>query len=578
MVAARQRRTRAVILRTTPTGGPDMSMPLSASSSPVDDAGGGPPRTSQRRVGARRRLLLVLAGCLVAIVFGPLSSAQAATASITGTVTAVKGGGDLKGIEVVVKSEGGTTVGSATTAANGKYTVSALAEGEYTVVFDDPSETYLSQEHTVTLEEGKALTLNATLKEGGLVTGTVTSAATGAGLEGVEVFIEGEDEFYDTTTEAGGHYVIRDVAPGTDSIEFAGSSAYLFQSVTRSIGEGTVEVNVALVEGAKISGTVTDAVSHAGLAKIAVYAYSSSGEYAGYASTNSSGEYTLTGLEGGSYKLEFLWEFSEAEEKEFEGAARAIPKYVTQYYNGQVSLSSANAVEVGAGATTSGINVAMVPSSPVNTALPVISGTSTVGSVLSCSTGSWTGEPELTLSAGWPLTSPFAFQWLRNGVGISGASSDAYVVQAADVGQGLVCEVTATNAAGKATAKSSSFTVVPPVPVIKITTSKLSVSKNATKVGISCTSAACAGTVKAIETVITKHHKGHRTIVKKEKIVVASGSYSLAAGQSEMVTLHLTGIGKSKLAKAPHHHLAVKLVASLTGGKQLVEAARLAGH
>ena len=528
----------------------------------------------------RRGPLLVLSACLAVIAFGPLSSAQAAgTASIKGTVTSVKGAKPLAGIVVTARNEDGVAVKSATTEATGKYSLTALSEGEYTVTFEDRTETYLTQEKATNpslLKEAEAQTLNAKLKESGAITGTVSNAATGVGLEGASVFVEGSGNSYETSTGAGGHYSIKAVLPGTYEIAISDYAAgYLPQSTSTTVEEGPAVVSVGLVEGAKISGTVTDAVSHAGLAKIDVYAYNAAGGFGGAASTNASGEYTITGLETGSYKLGFFWEFSEAELKAFENAPREIPKYISQYYNGQLSLSSANPVAATAGATTGDVNVAMVQSLPVNTAAPAVSGASTVGSPLSCSTGSWTGEPELTLATGWPLTSPFAYQWLRNGVAVSGATSNTYVLQAADVGQGFVCEVTATNDAGKASAKSASFTVVPPVPVIKIATSKLSVSKNATKLSIACASATCAGTVKTIETIVTKHKKGHKTVIKKEKLVLATGSYSLTAGQSGTVTLHLTSIGKSKLAKASHHRLSVKLVASLTGGKAIEKTVQL---
>jgi hypothetical protein len=526
--------------------------------------------------GTRRGALLVLAACLAVMAFGPLSSAQALpTASISGTVTSVKGAKELKGIEVTLKTEEGAFVASVVTNVKGEYKLTGLAKGGYTVTFTDPTETYLTREESLVLGEGEARVLNAKLKETGTITGTVSNAAS-VGLEGASVFVDGPGGSYDTSTGAAGHYSIKGVLPGSYEIVITDYAAgYLPQSTSRTVEEGPVVVSVALVEGAKISGTVTDAVTHAGLAKIAVYAYNATGGFGGAAVTNASGEYTITGLEGGSYKLGFFWEFSEAESKEFENAPREIPKYITQYYNGQLSLSSANPVAATAGATTAGINVAMVQSLPVNTAAPAVSGASTVGSPLSCSTGSWTGEPELTLSTGWPLTSPFGYQWLRNGVAVTGATSDTYVLQAADVGQGFVCEVTATNAAGKASAKSASFTVVPPVPVIKIATSKLSVSKNATKVSIACASAKCAGTVKTIETIVTKHKKGHKTVTKKEKLVLATGSYSLTAGQTGTVTLHLTSVGKSKLAKASSHRLSVKLVASLTGGKAIEKTVQL---
>jgi hypothetical protein len=227
------------------------------------------------------------------------------------------------------------------------------------------------------------------------------------------------------------------------------------------------------------------------------------------------------------------------------------------------------------GATTAGINAAMVPSVPTNTALPAVSGSPTVGSPLSCSSESWTGEPELPLATGWPLTSTFGYQWLLEGAPIVGATSDTFVIQAADVGHSLVCVVTATNDAGHASAKSASFAVVKPVPVVKVTSSTLVAFKGATKLSISCANASCTGVINAVETVVVKHRKGKRTVAKKEKLVLATASYSLAAGKTGTVTLYLTRAGEQKLTHASHHHLSPKVIVSVVGGKQVEQTVQL---
>src|SRR5207244_2630204 len=86
---------------------------------------------------------------------------------------------------------------------------------------------------------------------------------------------------------------------------------------------------------------------------------------------------------------------------------------------------------------------------PVNTALPVISGTPVASQALSCSTGSWTGEAPLT----------FHWQWLRDGSPIIPAAGNAYVVQSADQGHTLSCLVEAFNHAGGAAATSAGVVI-----------------------------------------------------------------------------------------------------------------------
>lgn len=77
---------------------------------------------------------------------------------------------------------------------------------------------------------------------------------------------------------------------------------------------------------------------------------------------------------------------------------------------------------------------------PVNTAVPLIVGDGTVDSVLTCSTGTWTGAPTIT----------YTKQWKRDGVAI--ATTTTYTVVADDVGTTITCTVMATNALGTASA------------------------------------------------------------------------------------------------------------------------------
>ena len=78
------------------------------------------------------------------------------------------------------------------------------------------------------------------------------------------------------------------------------------------------------------------------------------------------------------------------------------------------------------------------PSGPVNTVAPVVSGTPEVGETLSCTEGTWTGEGTIT----------YAYQWRRNGVNISGATSSTYELVEADEDAMISCRVTATDDEG----------------------------------------------------------------------------------------------------------------------------------
>lgn len=90
------------------------------------------------------------------------------------------------------------------------------------------------------------------------------------------------------------------------------------------------------------------------------------------------------------------------------------------------------------------LNGQPVTNNPVNTVLPVISGTVKVGNTLSCSTGTWTSPTSIT----------YSYLWLRDGVPIGGATSSSYLLVSADYNTEITCQVTATNSDGSTPATS----------------------------------------------------------------------------------------------------------------------------
>ena len=80
---------------------------------------------------------------------------------------------------------------------------------------------------------------------------------------------------------------------------------------------------------------------------------------------------------------------------------------------------------------------------PTNTAPPVVSGSTIVGSVLSRTTGTWTGSPTFTQI------------WQRGGTNIAGATAATYTTVVADETFMIGCVVTGTNAGGADMANSN---------------------------------------------------------------------------------------------------------------------------
>ena len=107
-------------------------------------------------------------------------------------------------------------------------------------------------------------------------------------------------------------------------------------------------------------------------------------------------------------------------------------------------------------ASASSNSISVLPTAPVNSVPPVISGTTSLGSTLTVtSNGTWSGGPT------------FTYQWQRGVTNISGANTSTYVVAAPDLGTSVSCVVTATNVAGSASVGSNAL-VVPVFPATPV--------------------------------------------------------------------------------------------------------------
>ena len=99
---------------------------------------------------------------------------------------------------------------------------------------------------------------------------------------------------------------------------------------------------------------------------------------------------------------------------------------------------------------------AVVIGAPANTVLPSISGTAAVGSTLTASSGSWSGNPS------------YSYQWQSCNPSSSctnvGTNSNQYTVASSDAGNTLEVVVTASNTAGSTAATSNPTSVVVGVP------------------------------------------------------------------------------------------------------------------
>ena len=311
-----------------------------------------------------------------------IDAAMLTKGEITGRVTSASTKVGLGRIEVCPLTTSGFYAGGCTTSsADGEYTLAGLTAGEYKVEFSvsyGAGLNYLPQYYDAKGAVGEAAVvsvsngsvtgeIDAAMQAGGEITGKITNAATKAALGGIEVCPQavgvGASSAECVTSSAGGEYKIIGLATGEYKLEFLAYSGgnYVAQyyndkasdseagAVSVTAGATTSAIDAAMVIGAKIAGKVTSAASKSALSGIEVCAQATAGGASGVcATTNASGEYTLVGLATGNYKVEFS--------AAYDGGGN----YLAQDYDGKESFSEASPVAAVEGATTSGINAAMV--------------------------------------------------------------------------------------------------------------------------------------------------------------------------------------------------------------------------
>jgi hypothetical protein len=541
----------------------------------------------------RRFALRATLACVLSVLGASAlpAVAAAATGGIKGTVTSAETSKPIENAEACayeLASE--TQLKCSKTVANGEYEILGLTDSSYKIRFtaiDYTTQWYQDQtswSSAGTVEvTGNATTpaINAELEESGVgtVKGQVTNASNGQGAGGVEACATGSESYRCTETNGNGEYTISGLSPGSYSIsvypaetceEEQGEklrcqpkSNYIGKSVSTKVKTNKTEiVNVALQPGGQISGTVTNAsITHPTIAKIGVCAYKTkeSGEsFSGCAYTNSSGQYTVSGLESGSYKLEFDGHICTIVKK---GEEECPEVYVTQYYHSQPSLKKGEAVSVTAGSNTGAVNESLreaFPATPASTAAPALTGTPVVGQTLSCSQGSWSHEPTY-----------LTYQWLRNGTIIAGQTGTTYTLQTVDLGSPITCSVTAGNGAGASTVASNAVTA--PKPIVAAGASA-SVKGNVAMLKLTCTGGGpCSGTLKLVARV----RQGKRTT----NVTVGTARYSIARTKSATIRVPLTAKGRSLLGKAGKRGLKVTLSGSGVKGRALtLTPAKAAKH
>ena len=222
-----------------------------------------------------------------------------------------------------------------------------MSENRYDNSLDDTSATDVLVTAGMTTSR-----VDAVLAPTGSISGRVTGTG-GAALQGVQVDVEGAWGGW-AQTDSSGAYTATGLPAGAYKVRFSSASGYLEQwydnkpdedsatEVQVSAGNTTININAELIEGGRITGTVTGAggVTLQNVEVAALNPYESS---VAWASTGDTGSYAIGGLPSGTYKVQF----------------REVNGYAGEWYDNKTDLNSATGVDVTAGATRAGIDAVL---------------------------------------------------------------------------------------------------------------------------------------------------------------------------------------------------------------------------
>jgi hypothetical protein len=235
---------------------------------------------------------------------------------------------------------------------------------------------------------------------------------------------------------------LTETGPGTNALDQYGDNTFTAGTGTQyylTLNSADIAPLDASIEAlydvlpstGSISGTVKDASTGTGVGGVQVRAYDGLGNLDGSTTTSSTGTYTLPGLYGSNYTIDFT------------------PTAGSSYQS-----SSDTGVSL-AGGGSAIANAALILPAPTNKALPTISGNAQVGQTLTESHGTWSVTP-----------TKYTYQWESCSGGkcsaIAGATSQHYTVGAGDVGNTIRVQESATDDGGTSAPATSAPTAVVP--------------------------------------------------------------------------------------------------------------------
>ncbi|MBN2321765.1 MAG: carboxypeptidase regulatory-like domain-containing protein, partial [Acidobacteria bacterium] len=298
--------------------------------------------------------------------------------SISGRVVDGVGGAGIEGVTIVVQGsssvQNSNIITMVDTDASGYYTVPGLGSviylrtensDGYADKFYDNVTSYLDASNIILTPYSTTVLNDLTLFMSGSVSGRVTRASDGAGIQDALIYLfEENNDYYtaSTTTDSQGYYSIDNLEPDvyyinarhTDYVgEYYDDASPLGSTGMAVPSGGTLtDIDFELESGGSISGRVTRASDGTGIRSLRVTIVESNGSIYSSQRTNEQGYYQISGLPTGKYYVSVeggrIYDYFTYQNIE-SGVAG-------EYYSGAARRGSATAVSVVRGQDTGSVD------------------------------------------------------------------------------------------------------------------------------------------------------------------------------------------------------------------------------
>ncbi len=298
---------------------------------------------------------------------------------LAGSVTDAATGVSLAGIDLDLfdSNFSAVTTVNPITGSDGIYQISPLPAGDYYLRVDPtaaqgyvdsyyPGVFLKSQATLITVAEFGTTIASFSLQTGTTISGTITDAATGLPIGGMDLDVFASDQSFigsiNARTDSTGAYTLGAFPAGCFFVQADPETTFylpeftsggMFISTATSICVDGVTpmttADIAMDLGGKISGILTDTISGAPVDSVDIDVFDALGAFQSYADGRSlpDGSYVVGALPPGQY-------FVQADPVILQG-------YPDTYYGDSYSMSLAVPVSITAGATTTGCDIHLMP-------------------------------------------------------------------------------------------------------------------------------------------------------------------------------------------------------------------------